>query len=713
MSLIPKNAFGLDISDASIEALEIRKRLGKFTISAYSRIELKSGIVENGKILDKEKLVAAIRTLLDTAKPNPLKSKNVILSIPESKTFIHTFQLPAVISEENIGESVQYAAAEIIPLSFDQVYHDYRVIIKEKDYQEVFYIACMKEILDDYREVVAKAGLNAVAFEAESLALARALAMDDMFEGVLIVDLGARTTIITIYDHQGIRYSKNIPLAGNHFTEKIARSLKIPLEQAENIKKEVGLTQQTNKGKSGFSLESLAQGIVKEINKAINYHQKKTGFVINEVVLCGGTSLMPGLMGYMHSALKIRVELGNPLVGLHYSRKTFVVEQALLFSTVVGLALRGINNKPAQSDINLLRYEKDHQKPVSREFKSKSKVKKRTEEVTTISAPRRKRLKILIGVFIFLIIAFVGLYFWQKDKQGPLISFQSTDYQNQSQVSQVETRAIKVQADLYVYTTSQEELPTGAIAGRLLEKTLTQTKEFDSTGKKSVGGSATGTITIINNYSVDQPLVATTRFLTSDGVLFRLKEYTLVPANSSVEAEIYADQPGPQGDVKPTKMTIPGLSTSLQQYIYGELKNPTSGGSGEASYVLETDIQQALEEIQDESSAFELSAFEAELQDGEILFSEILSNQVSDPSFSAEIGQITETFTASWEISSVALALKKDDLVQKLNEQLISKIPPDRSTDDYQLTNWQYSLQEFDQANNLVKIQITAEARLS
>ena len=56
MSLIYKTTFGLDVSDASIEALELKKSFGKIKILSYGRVKLNPGIVENGEILKKDEV---------------------------------------------------------------------------------------------------------------------------------------------------------------------------------------------------------------------------------------------------------------------------------------------------------------------------------------------------------------------------------------------------------------------------------------------------------------------------------------------------------------------------------------------------------------------------------------------------------------------------------------------------------------------------------
>ena len=136
LSFLPKHAIGLDISDNSIEALELEKKFNKVTVLAYARKKLEPGIVENGQVLNKEKLIDSIKDLFSSPTPSHFKSKDVILSIPESKTYIHVFRLPTVISEDNVGQSVQYEAEATFPISFDDAYHDYEIVKKDEKNQD-------------------------------------------------------------------------------------------------------------------------------------------------------------------------------------------------------------------------------------------------------------------------------------------------------------------------------------------------------------------------------------------------------------------------------------------------------------------------------------------------------------------------------------------------------------------------------------------------
>jgi hypothetical protein len=116
------------------------------------------------------------------------------------------------------------------------------------------------------------------------------------------------------------------------------------------------------------------------------------------------------------------------------------------------------------------------------------------------------------------------------------------------------------------------------------------TKSFPASGSANVSLKSQGTLTIYNAYSsAAQDLVATTRFVTPDGKVFRIISGVTVPGAkitngqivpSSIDAPVVADQAGPAyngGAV--AKLTVPGFQgTPKYTGFYGALASGTTGG---------------------------------------------------------------------------------------------------------------------------------------
>ncbi len=126
--------------------------------------------------------------------------------------------------------------------------------------------------------------------------------------------------------------------------------------------------------------------------------------------------------------------------------------------------------------------------------------------------------------------------------------------------------------------------------------------------KKQDKKRASGKIIIYNTYSSDpQPLIATTRFLTPDGKIFRLEQKIVVPGAkivegkivaSNIETTVVADQAGPQYNIGPVShFSIPGFQGSPKyQSFYAESKEAMKGGFiGEQAFPTDEDIKKGKE----------------------------------------------------------------------------------------------------------------------
>lgn len=703
MSLLHKNVFGLDISDFSIEAVKLKKSMGKIKLESYSRFKLSPGIVENGIIHKKEALTKAIIELLNTAQPKPLKCKNVILSLPESRVFTHIFRLPANLKREQVKEVIQYQAEEVIPLTFDQIDFNFQVITREEKYQEIFYAACAKSIISDYREVIENVGLAPTIFDIESAALARSLVRGNPFEGALIADIGARTTILSIFDHNGIRWSVNIPVAGNKFTDLIAKKLKIPAEIAEDLKRNNGLDPNNEKGRVLEILKPALEDIISETKKSINYYEKSTKYSVTKIILCGGSAQMPQIKEYFQSKLKTIVEIGDPLSDINYDKKIFDAKRSVMYSNVIGLALRAIEKEPLEAGINLL---------------SKGKMAKLTKEPAApkikapaqkISMGKNKRQIILLIIFLLLVAVFLGLYFWQKLKKPQVVSYVSNT--NTTTTKPTIQQNIALEFPIQVNTKTSENLASGIIPGRVLEKTLEKSKTFQTTGVKSIPDKATGQATIFNNYSANQPLVATTRLLSKDGVLYRLKEGAVVPAKSQITVDISADQPGKEYEIGPTEFTIPGLSASLQKLIYAKSDKPTAGGIKEIKILSQQDLDNAQADLKKELAADSLSSLTSELKEAESLMPIPLSEEIMESKASKKLDTETNDFTLTLKIKNQLLAFQKNDVTNTARDELAKKITDTQKVEDYTLAEPAYILNNYNTESGLVSLTIKIEAK--
>ncbi len=161
----------------------------------------------------------------------------------------------------------------------------------------------------------------------------------------------------------------------------------------------------------------------------------------------------------------------------------------------------------------------------------------------------------------------------------------------------VEPKVEAVSADLLI-TVKEKDLRGGDILGKVEMVTVWREASFPASGAgEESPAKAAVSVTVFNDYTKSQTLIATTRFLSKSGVLFRLQKTITVPAGGSISAKIMADKEGKSGEIGPTTFTIPGLAASLQTEIYAKSAEAAAGGVTRVGIVTEKDINDAVQNI--------------------------------------------------------------------------------------------------------------------
>lgn len=202
------------------------------------------------------------------------------------------------------------------------------------------------------------------------------------------------------------------------------------------------------------------------------------------------------------------------------------------------------------------------------------------------------------------------------------------------------------------------------VEGKLVERTYEKTEEFTPSAEgTTVPSKAGGEVTIYNKYSKDQALVATTRLLSTDGKLFRLDKSTTVPAGGQVTVMVHADEEGKEFEIKPTRFTIPGLWSGLQDQIYAESKGVMTGGEIKVIAVSQQDLDNAEAELSEQMF--------------EQIKAEMLAENV-DPRFSRS----AFTFAVAEKVSDTMPGDEKDKFSIKLTINITGAFFNDQQMDD-------------------------------
>ena len=307
-----KNTIGIDISDFSIEAVAIEKTRGHFDIEAYSRFRLSPEIVEDGHILDKTRLKDDIVKMLRGAKPHSMEGyKKVALSLPESKIYSKVFSLPKNLKDKDLIKAAANKAEELFPENKGNLVSASKILKTNGDFKEVFYTAAELDIVYDFIKVFNELGMEVGLITSE--AVSSFAGLDDKFKKTttLLLDIGSRTTIASIFDSNGIKSSINIDIAGNDLTNAIAHKLGISHSAAEDKKREIGMTSDGN-GEVMLIIQGQFQPLADELKRFVSHFEDSNNQKVSQIVLVGGVAQMKGVDQYFGQNLNMPAYIGQP-----------------------------------------------------------------------------------------------------------------------------------------------------------------------------------------------------------------------------------------------------------------------------------------------------------------------------------------------------------------------------------------------------------------
>ncbi|KKR27592.1 MAG: hypothetical protein A3G66_03385 [Candidatus Levybacteria bacterium RIFCSPLOWO2_12_FULL_39_17] len=335
-------AFGLDIGNTSIKIASIRKDGNSLMLESVATAPSTPKGILSESIVDLQVLSESIKQML--AQSN-IKNTNVALSLPESRVYTKVIEMPD-LSEQELSAALKFEMEQYVPLPLDQVRTDWEILgkkeIQGKKTMDVMLIAAPLSIIEKYEKLAELAGLTPQIIETEVVSVHRALLpFINTPDSNVIVHIGATTTTIAVTQAGIIRIVFSIALGGLAVTRAISVDLGIDINQAENYKKAYGLNKEAFEGKIGKSLAPILESISGDVKKAILLFKEKSNEPIKQVVLSGGSALLPGIDAFLTNALSSQVVLGNTFSAYNIANVPNELQiEAPSYNVVVGLALR-------------------------------------------------------------------------------------------------------------------------------------------------------------------------------------------------------------------------------------------------------------------------------------------------------------------------------------------------------------------------------------
>jgi len=294
------------------------------------------------------------------------------------------------------------------------------------------------------------------------------------------------------------------------------------------------------------------------------------------------------------------------------------------------------------------------------------------------------------------IVLFGGIFYFNLAKAVVIIT------------PSAETSKAEFIIDIREFPFEPQELGANEVDGRIFEITKEGTKSFPATETKDVLTDSVGQVTIINNYSKDQQLVATTRLLAPNGVLLRLKNDVTVPKGQEVIVEVYPDKPDEFTSLNPTKFAIPGLWPGVQEYIYGESAQKLSKGGYKVKIVGQSDIDTAAQNFEDELYSLALEEVNSQLSVTEKLYTKAVEREVTSGAADSLPGEEKAQFNYTMNLKIVFVVFDEKKLINVVEQRLEEELPANKQLIGLDTSSLVYNLEQVDMAEKIANLKVQA-----
>lgn len=377
--LKPKpQAIGVEVGTSSIKVVSLKP--GQPPLLEHAVMTpTPPGSTRDGMVVEPQRVADALRGLL---QQHGISAKHAVTAIPNQQAVTRNIVVPRLPQKE-LATAIPFEAERYIPYPIAEVSLDFAplddpaTLPEGTDQMEVVIAAAPNEVVAQQVQILQLADLQPTVIDLKAFATLRALRSNllsenltqevlpgnvpQLHEVVLVVEIGASNTLITLVRGERLLMTRSINVAADDFTTALQQGFDLDFNAAEEVKLNYALTSggqttQLDKTREQYSparvsevLRPTLSELVTEIRRSVEFYRVQAGdIVIERILLAGGGAKLRGLPSAINEALGLRVAVANPWLSVQTEQSGvdtgFLQAYGPEFAVPLGLALRGVNH---------------------------------------------------------------------------------------------------------------------------------------------------------------------------------------------------------------------------------------------------------------------------------------------------------------------------------------------------------------------------------
>ncbi len=353
LNLNPPELVAVDIGLTAVKVAEIiQPKPGKYRLVNYSQIPLPELALIDDEIQKEEEIIEALQSAFESSN---IENRNIVMSIFGKNTIARRIQVAGGDRDE-LEDQVLWEAEQYIPFNIDESEISFDVVGEnEGGGTDTVVAAATHDVINNFKELVERAGLKVKIIDLSALALANlcfALYEKEMKEDEdaswLVFDFGAQKATMLILRGGKFIFCREIGVGGVMLTEEIQRQMAVNYFEAEDLK--------ITRDSAGNLPEDIVK-IIQEVNSSFFAEVKKAldfyisasqDDMISYCLVTGGACLAEGFLDGLADVVGIEPAMINPFELIEVDKKNIPedsLEDIAYFGAIVmGLGMRTLND---------------------------------------------------------------------------------------------------------------------------------------------------------------------------------------------------------------------------------------------------------------------------------------------------------------------------------------------------------------------------------
>jgi type IV pilus assembly protein PilM len=334
--------FSLDIGTDALRMIELSGNAQHgWTLQRFAYVPISRQVLQDSSDAGRRRLG---ETIVGAANQAGIKTKNIALGLPASKSFTTIVEIPTQ-DKKSMEKVIRYHVDQYIPMAVEDAKVDFVILgpsPNDPAVSEVLLSCTSVKYAEERMESVESFGFNLVAQEPEPIAMSRALTPPGLTDARLIIDYCEDSTDLSMV-YGAPRLVRMLPGGLSVLVRTVANSLNEKESQARQFILKFGLAQDKLDGQVFKALENTLENFAAELTKSVKFFQTKYPNVpVGGIVLSGYAGVIPFLPEYIEAKTGIQTIQGNPwqMIKVTPQQQQALAQVASEFSVAIGLAER-------------------------------------------------------------------------------------------------------------------------------------------------------------------------------------------------------------------------------------------------------------------------------------------------------------------------------------------------------------------------------------